>query len=53
MLDHFGENDAANALENAVMEVTGKHIKGLAAGHMGLSTNEVGDLVAKYATEIK
>jgi 3-isopropylmalate dehydrogenase len=35
------------------MEVTGKHIKSLAAGKMGLSTTEVGDIVAKYVSEIK
>jgi 3-isopropylmalate dehydrogenase len=30
------------------MEVTSKHIKGLAAGRMGRTTSEVGDLVAGY-----
>ncbi len=52
MLEHLGEDAAAKIVETAVMEVTGKHIKGLAAGTMGLSTAEVGDLTAKISTEI-
>ncbi|UCE78822.1 MAG: 3-isopropylmalate dehydrogenase [Nitrospiraceae bacterium] len=52
MLEHLGEDAAAKTVETAVMEVTGKHIKGLAAGTMGLSTTEVGDLTAKISTEI-
>jgi 3-isopropylmalate dehydrogenase len=52
MLEHLSEDTAAKTVENAVMEVTGKHIKGLAAGTMGLSTTEVGDLTAKISTEI-
>jgi 3-isopropylmalate dehydrogenase len=32
------------------MEVTGQHLKSLAAGKMGFSTTEVGDLVARYVT---
>ena len=47
MLDTLGESDAAEAVENAVMHVTGNKIKSLAAGEMGYSTSEVGDLVAK------
>jgi 3-isopropylmalate dehydrogenase len=53
MLDYLGENTAARVIENAVMEVTGKHLKSLAAGKMGYSTTEVGDLLAKIVTEIK
>jgi 3-isopropylmalate dehydrogenase len=53
MLEHLGEDDAGKTIEKAVMEVTGKHVKSLAAGPMGLSTSEAGDLVAKIATEIK
>jgi 3-isopropylmalate dehydrogenase len=34
------------------MEVTGRHIKSLAAGRMGYTTTEVGDLVARYVSEI-
>ncbi len=46
MLEHLGEEEAANAVERAAMEVTGKHLKGLAAGRMGHTTSEVGDLAA-------
>ncbi|TVR60306.1 MAG: 3-isopropylmalate dehydrogenase [Spirochaetaceae bacterium] len=46
MLDTLGETDAADAVENAVMTVTGTKLKGLGAGRMGYSTTEVGDLVA-------
>ncbi len=46
MLDTLGESEAAEAVENAVMHVTGTKIKSLAAGKMGYSTSEVGDLVA-------
>ncbi len=47
MLDHLGETDAADAIERAVMIVTKTKIKSLAAGRMGYSTSEVGDLVAE------
>ncbi|MEW6003142.1 MAG: 3-isopropylmalate dehydrogenase [Nitrospirota bacterium] len=53
MLEHLGENTAAQLVEKAVMEVTGKYIKGLAAGQMGYGTTEVGNLVAKFVTELE
>ena len=46
MLDHLGEQEAADAIESAVIEITSKHLKSLAAGKMGMSTSEVGDKVA-------
>ena len=52
MLEHLGEEEAARTIERAVMEVTGKHIKSLAAGKMGYTTTEVGDLVADYVGKI-
>jgi len=52
MLEHLGEDTAGKTIEKAVMEVTGKHIRSLAAGQMGMSTTEVGDLVAKLAVTI-
>ena len=48
MLDFLGEQEASEAVEHAVMEVTEKHISNLGAGKMGHSTTEVGDLVVKY-----
>ena len=46
LLDTLGEEKAAAAVENAIMEVTANKIKSLNAGQMGYSTSEVGDLVA-------
>jgi 3-isopropylmalate dehydrogenase len=51
MLEHLGEDEAGKTMEQAVMEVTGKHLKSLAAGHMGHTTTEVGDLVAELAVK--
>jgi 3-isopropylmalate dehydrogenase len=47
MLAHLGEKKAAERIENAVAHVVANHVKSLAAGEMGHSTQEVGDLVAK------
>ena len=47
MLEHLGEAKAAQAVENAIMEVTANKLKDLGAGKMGFSTTEVGDLVAE------
>ncbi|MCK4911372.1 MAG: 3-isopropylmalate dehydrogenase, partial [Thermodesulfovibrionales bacterium] len=46
MMDHLGEQDAADAIESSVMEITAKHLKSLAAGNMGMTTSEVGDMAA-------
>ncbi len=48
MLDHLGEKKAAERVEKAMMQVLAKHLKGMAAGEMGHTTQEVGDLVVKY-----
>lgn len=53
MLEHLGEDKAGKTVERSVIEVTGKHLKSLAAGKMGYSTTEVGDMVAKFVTEVK
>lgn len=50
MLTHLGEEAAGAAIEQAAMEVTGKHLKDLGAGKMGMSTSQVGDLVAKLVS---
>jgi 3-isopropylmalate dehydrogenase len=47
MLDTLGEAKAAEAIEKAVMDVTAHKLKSLAAGKMGYSTTQVGDLVAE------
>lgn len=48
MLDTLGETEAAQAIEQSVMTVCSKHLKSLAAGKMGYTTSEVGDLVCQY-----
>ncbi len=45
MLDHLGEAEAARRIEDAIQWATGKKLKSLAAGRMGYSTSEVGDLI--------
>jgi 3-isopropylmalate dehydrogenase len=50
MLGELGETKAAEAIESAVMDVTAHKLKSLAAGKMGYSTVEVGDMVAKKVT---
>ena len=51
MLRHIGEEEAGIAVEKAIMTVTKEKIKSLAAGRMGYSTTEVGDLVADFAVQ--
>jgi 3-isopropylmalate dehydrogenase len=51
MLEHLGEEKAGRTIENAVMKITGKHLKSLAAGQMGHSTTEVGNMAVKYVKE--
>jgi len=46
MLASLGQEKAAETIEQAVMYVTAHKLKSLAAGKMGYSTSEVGDLVA-------
>ena len=46
MLETLGEDKAAAAVEESVMYVTANKLKSLAAGRMGHSTSDVGDLVA-------
>lgn len=47
LLEHLGEEKAAAEIEESVKWVTAKKLKSLAAGKMGYSTTEVGDLVVK------
>ena len=49
MLAELGEAEAADRVEQAIIKaLTSGKIKSLSAGRMGLSTSEVGDLVASY-----
>ena len=47
LLDTLGESKAAQEIETAVKTVTATKLKSLAAGKMGYSTSEVGDLVVE------
>jgi 3-isopropylmalate dehydrogenase len=46
MLEFLGENQAAAAIENAIIKAVREKLKDLAAGRMGYTTTEVGDLIA-------
>jgi 3-isopropylmalate dehydrogenase len=46
LLDFLGETAAAAAIETAVIKAVREKLKDLAAGKMGYSTSQVGDLVA-------
>jgi 3-isopropylmalate dehydrogenase len=48
MLDHLREENAARRIEEAIKKVLADKLKSLAAGKMGYSTSEVGDLVVSY-----
>ena len=48
MLRNFNEDKYADRIENSVKTVIKEKLKSLAAGKMGYSTSEVGDLVVKY-----
>ncbi|MBU0694847.1 MAG: 3-isopropylmalate dehydrogenase, partial [Candidatus Omnitrophica bacterium] len=47
MLDQLGQTKAAKKVEDAVIKVVREKLNSLAAGRMGYSTTEVGDLVIK------
>jgi 3-isopropylmalate dehydrogenase len=46
MLATLGQEKAADTIEKAVMYITANKLKSLAAGRMGYTTSQVGDLVA-------
>ena len=52
LLETLGEEKAANAIEEAVKFVTANKMKSMAAGRMGYSTSEVGDLVAEKLADL-
>jgi len=47
LLDNIGEEKAGKAVESSVIKVATTKLKSLAAGKMGYSTQEVGDMVAE------
>ena len=48
LLENLGEIKAAQAVEESAVKVVNTKLKSLAAGKMGYSTQEVGDLVSEY-----
>jgi 3-isopropylmalate dehydrogenase len=48
MLENLGEVEAARLIEKSVKKVIKENMKSMDAGRMGMSTREVGDMVAKY-----
>ncbi len=51
MLQTLGEEKASQKIEEAVKYVTANKLKSLAAGKMGYSTSQVGDLVAEKVAD--
>jgi 3-isopropylmalate dehydrogenase len=47
MIAELGEHETADAIEAAIIDVTANKLQSLAAGRMGFTTTEVGDLVAE------
>jgi 3-isopropylmalate dehydrogenase len=52
MLEQLGETKAAAAVDGAIKKAASQDLKSMAAGQMGRSTGQVGDLIAKYAVEL-
>lgn len=48
LLENVGEAESGRAVENSVIKVVNTKLKSLAAGKMGYSTQEVGDLAVKF-----
>jgi 3-isopropylmalate dehydrogenase len=53
MLENLGEAKAAEAVEKAVIKVVSEKLKSLAAGKMGYSTQEAGDLVVANLSRLR
>jgi len=51
MLETLGEDKAADLVDQAIAYVTGNKLKSMAAGKMGYSTSEVGDMVAQFVAD--
>jgi len=51
LMDSLGEEKAARMIEDAAQKAIKQDLKSLNAGHMGMGTSDVGDLIARYITE--
>ncbi len=48
MLEFLGQETAASLIEESVQQAIRKDIKSLSAGHMGMGTSQIGDLIVQY-----
>ncbi len=48
LLSFLGEDEAASLIEKAIIKVVSRDMKSMAAGKMGYSTSEVGDLLVDF-----
>ncbi len=53
MLETLGEEQAASAVERAIIKVINNDLDGMQAGKMGMTTSQVGDRVAEYVSAEK
>jgi len=51
MLSFLGEDDAAGLVEKAIVKVVSTDMKSMAAGKMGYTTSQVGDLLAAFVAK--
>jgi 3-isopropylmalate dehydrogenase len=51
ILETLGEDKAAAKIDTAVKFITANKLKSLAAGKMGYSTSQVGDMVAQLVAD--
>nr|HID59293.1 3-isopropylmalate dehydrogenase [Desulfobacterales bacterium] len=52
MLESLGEGEAGDLIEKGVKYVLKEKLKGVAAGKMGYTTSEVGDMIADYISSV-
>ena len=52
LLETLGEQKAADLIDKAIAKATGEKMKSMAAGKMGYSTTEVGDLIVQFVKEM-
>jgi 3-isopropylmalate dehydrogenase len=51
MLSFLGEDDAATLVDKAIVKVVSTDMKSMAAGKMGYTTSQVGDLIADFVAK--
>lgn len=52
LLETIGEEKAAKLVDTAIAKATGEKMKSMAAGKMGYSTSEVGDMIADFVKDL-